>query len=91
MLTTFRIKCVFWLTPMFVLNGFEEDEKTSYSSMLGSKPTNNSAMPSNTQNSMCGSETKVDGGIPPLASKRKLNDNVEVSPRTILTSELRKR
>jgi hypothetical protein len=80
---------------MFVLNGFEEDEKTSYSSMLGSKPTScnmdNSAMPSNIQDSMCGSETKADGSIPPLASKRKLNDNVEVSPRTISTSELRKR
>ena len=56
MLTIFHIKDTFWLTPMSFLNGYEENMEINYSSMPISCNVVSSAMPSNTQDSMHGSE-----------------------------------
>jgi hypothetical protein len=67
----FCIKSTFWLTPMSFLNGFEEDMKTNYNSILGSKPTtynmDSNAMLSNIRDLVRGSEAVVNGGILPIA------------------------
>jgi hypothetical protein len=70
MLTTFRIKDTFWLIPMSILNGFNEDIETSL------MPTNcnidSNALPNNTPDSLCGSEVEVDGGTPLILFKKNL-------------------
>jgi hypothetical protein len=53
--------------------------ETNYSSMPTNCNVNSSAMPSNTQDSMSGSKTEVDGGIPPITFRRKLDDSVDAS------------
>jgi hypothetical protein len=91
----FQIKSIFLLIPMPFLNGFEEDIETNYNSILGSMPTScnvdNNTMPNITQNLVHRIETKADGGTPPIAFKKKLNEKVEVFPRPIFTSKSKKR
>jgi hypothetical protein len=70
MLTAFYIKGTFWLTPMFLFNGFDEDMETS--SMCTSCNVDSSAMPRNTQDSLRGSEREEDGGTPPILFKKKI-------------------
>jgi hypothetical protein len=53
--------------------------ETNYSSMPTNCNVNSSAMPSNTQDSMSGSKTEVDGGIPTITFRRKLDDSVDAS------------
>jgi hypothetical protein len=86
MLTTFRIKGTFWLTPMSVLNGFDEDMETSW--MPTSCNVDSNAVPSTTLDSFGGSE--VQACTPPLPLKRKLDDSVDASPGTTSTSKSRK-
>ncbi|KAG0572581.1 hypothetical protein KC19_VG107300 [Ceratodon purpureus] len=81
MLTAFRIKGTFWLTPMAILNGFEEDVDTSNFSSLD-MPTSSAGRPlSCTQDSVRGTDIEGDGGTPCTQRyKRKLdNDNVGAS------------
>jgi hypothetical protein len=54
MLTTFQIKDTFWLTPMSVLNRFDEDMETS--SMPTSCNVDSNVVPSTTLDSFGGSE-----------------------------------
>jgi hypothetical protein len=54
MLTTFQIKDTFWLTPMSVLNRFDEDMETS--SMPTSCNVDSNVVPSTTLDSFAGSE-----------------------------------
>ena len=60
-------------------NGFDEEMETSYSSMPTNCNVNSSAMPNSTQDSVSGSEIEVDGRIPPITFKRKLDDSVDAS------------
>ena len=70
MFTTFRIKGIFWLNPMSFLNGFDKNMKIS--SMLISCNVDSSVMPSNTQDSLRGSEINANGSIPPFLFRRKI-------------------
>jgi hypothetical protein len=80
MFTVFRIKGTFWLTPMSFLNGFDEDMETSLI------PTNYNvdsiALPSDTPNSLCGSEVEADRGTSRIPFKRKFDDIIDASPTT---------
>jgi hypothetical protein len=83
MLTTVRIKGIFWLTPMSVLNGFDEDMKTN--SMPTSCNVDSNDVPSTTLDSFAGSE--VQACTPPFPLKRKLDDSVDASPWSTSTSK----
>ena len=76
MLTTFWIKSTFWLIPMSVLNGFDEDMETSL------MPTNCNV------DSNIGSD--VQSCTPPLSLKRKLDTSVDASPGSTSISKSKK-
>jgi hypothetical protein len=84
--TTFRIKGTFWLIPMSILNGFDEDMETS--SMPISCNVDSNPVPSTTLDSFVGSE--VQACTPPFPLKRKLDDSVDASPGSTTTSKSRK-
>ena len=65
MLTSFCIKCTFWLTLMSFMNGFDEDMKTNFTSILASEANRN-----NTQNSV-GSQIE-DVGTPSQKMKTRV-------------------
>jgi hypothetical protein len=65
MLTTFWIKGTFWLTPMSILNGFDEDMETNW--MPTSCNIDSNAVPSTTLDSFGGS--KVQACTPLFLSK----------------------
>ena len=65
--------------------------ETNYNSMFSSMPTScnldSNAMSNDTQDLMDKSEIKADGGIPPITTKRKLDDSIEASLGTTPTSQ----
>jgi hypothetical protein len=71
MLIAFCIKSTFWWTIYF-LNGSKEDMETNYSSMPTSCNVDSGAMPSNTQDSLHGSELQADVGTLPITFKKNL-------------------
>jgi hypothetical protein len=87
MLTTFRIKGTFWLTPMSVLNGFDEDMETN-SMPNTSCNVDSNVEPSTTLDSFAGSD--VQACTPPFPLKRKLDDSIDASPGSTSTSKSRK-
>ena len=83
MLTSFRIKGTFWLTPMSFMNGFDEDMETNFTSVHTSEANRDS-----TQNSVASQIEDI--GIPSQKRKLEFSDIFEDSPGSTSSSKSRK-
>ena len=83
MLTSFCIKGTFWLTPMFFMNGFDEDMETYFTSVLALEANRD-----NTQNSVASQIEDI--GTPSQKQKLEFCDIIDDSPGSTFSSKFRK-